>query len=86
MVSVPMVKKGFFLAQKAKKSGGWLYATFPIKDKSYYLGTGWQEISPELAAEQQKPVAPPAVNQPDRITHAVVPLVVKPRGRPKRNP
>jgi hypothetical protein len=84
MASIPQVSKGFFLVRKSRKVGGWLYTTFPLRDKAYYLGRGWQEISPELAAEQQKPVAPPLVEIPESIAKQVVPTKAKPKGRPKR--
>lgn len=84
MASIPEVKNGFFLVRKPRRAGGWLYATFPVKDKAYYLETGWQEISPELAAEQQKPIAPPVVELPESIVRQAAAIKAKPKGRPKK--
>ena len=83
MASIPKVKTGFFLVRKPLKRGGWLYSTFPVRDKAYYLSTGWQEISPELAAEQQKPVRPPVIDLPERLESQAAPAA-KQKGRPKR--
>ena len=85
MASIPKVKPGFFLVRKPLKKGGWLYATFPAKDKAYYLCTGWDEISPEMAAEQQKPVRPPVIDLPERLGSQAAPIP-KQKGRPKRTP
>lgn len=84
MASIPKVKIGFFLVRRPLRAGGWLYTTFPTRDKAYYLGSGWQEISHELAAEQQKPVTPPLVEIPESIANKVVSTKAKPKGRPKR--
>jgi len=86
MASIPEVKNGFFLVRKPRRVGGWLYTTFPVKDKAYYLETGWQEISPELAAERQKPVAPPVVEIPESIARQAAATKAKPKGRPPKNP
>ena len=83
MASIPIVKPGFFLCRKPLKKGGWLHTTFPIRDKVYYLGSGWQEISPELAAEQQKPIRPPVIDPPERLESQAAPIP-KPKDRPKR--
>ena len=84
MAIIPKVKTGFFLVRRPLRAGGWLYTTFPTRDKAYYLGSGWQEISPALAAEQQKPITPPLVEIPESIAKQVVPIRAKPKGRPKR--
>ena len=83
MGKIPEVKNGFFLVRKWI-SGRWLYTTFPMKDKDYYLKTGWVEISPVLAAESEKPVMPPVVTLPEIIAHPVAPTV-KQKGRPKKS-
>ena len=79
--SIPKVKPGFFLARKALKAGGWLYGTFPVKDKAYYL-QAWQEVAPEVAISQSGPVVPPTVTLPESPAISNQQAAPK-KGRPK---
>ena len=63
------VKNGHFLAVHKKRrnlrDGGPLYATFPIKEKEYYLNTGWKVAEKQ---EDTTPATPPVINPPATIT------------------